>query len=246
MRIKLFSCILIINFAIAQEKPIILWDLHGVLFHQKSFIPLLLQYPYLSQLISHISWTFLKDLVKAGITSIEYLPITQKYNNPYLQDFLIKVANDISPITPVHDVVHELAALGYDQRIGSNISPIAFTHLINPQLYPDHAPFFSLFNIPASQTGHVRNGTTIRKPNPQYYLDYVTKNNIDLTKQPIIFIDDKRDNVIEARKLGFDAIQFKNPSQLRHELRMRGIAIAPPTHTFSDQKKSYILSKSLF
>lgn len=241
MRIPyIFSVLCTMTLYSAQEKPIILWDLHGVLFHQKSYISKLLTYPPILKTISNIEWPFIKDLFKIGINNIEYLPIAEQYHNPYLQDFLEQAANNVTLIKAMQDLVFELAHLGYVQEIASNISPYAFAHLTNPQLYPQYASFFAVFNLRASQTGFMRDGIVIKKPNPAYYKEYLHKNNINLVQQPVIFIDDLKKNVLAARAIGFDAILFKHPYQLRMALRSRGIPIAPPAYTFSDQHQSYI------
>ncbi len=243
MRIKLaISILFTIFFCSAKEKPIILWDLHGVLFHQKSFVITFLKSPELYRIISHINWQFIKDLLRSGITNIEYLPITKKYHNPYLRDFLLHAVNNVVLLPAMKDLVYELAADGYAQQIASNINPLAFAHLTNPHRHPEYAPFFALFNIPASQTGYLSNGMVIRKPNVAYFQTYLAKNNLNPFEDHIIFIDDIRENIIAARNLGFDAILFKNPYQLRTELRARSIDVAPPPYIFSNQLKSYTFS----
>lgn len=231
-----------ISYCIAHAKPIILWDLHGVLFHQKSYLTSLMHYPHLSQLLSHVHWPFIKDLLHAGVTNIEYLPIEEKYHNPYLQNFLIYAANNVTIIPPMKDLVFELAHLGYEQQIASNIGPKAFAQLINPHIYPEYASFFALFNLPASQTGCFCHGIILKKPNAAYFDNYLQKNNLNPLKQHIIFIDDVKANILTARALGFDAILFKHPYQLRTALRERGIPVAPPPHLFSNQQRSYIFT----
>jgi FMN phosphatase YigB (HAD superfamily) len=225
--------------SIATDKPIILWDIHGVLFNQKSFALAFLSYPHRYQLTTHISWQFLKDLLSAGVTNIEYLPIAEKYNNPYLQKFLLYAANDVTPITDTHQIVRELAAADYQQEIASNINPRAFAQLTNPSVFPQYAPFFALFNLPASQIAYLKDGKVIRKPDPAFFQEYLMKNN--LNPQRIIFIDDNRENIKTARAMGFDAILFKHPYELRTALRARGINIAPPPYQFSHQKNSHRL-----
>lgn len=74
-----------------------------------------------------------------------------------------------------------------------------------------------------------------------FFERYLNKNNIDLEKTPVIFVDDKWDNVRVARSMGFDAILFKNPQQLRIELRKRNIPVKAPRFKYSSQRNKHVL-----
>ncbi len=58
MRKPLLFLLISTTLCLAQTKPIILWDLHGVFFNQHNFAKTWL----IGQLITHISWPFIHDL----------------------------------------------------------------------------------------------------------------------------------------------------------------------------------------
>ncbi len=62
------------------------------------------------------------------------------------------------------------------------------------------------------------------KPDPAIYLLLVERHAVDVRHS--IFVDDSERNVEAAADLGFDAIHFRSPEQLRDELQRRGL-IAP-------------------
>jgi FMN phosphatase YigB (HAD superfamily) len=233
---------------IAQAQPIILWDLHDVIFEQKNPLCVIFNYPHLNKVITHTSWPLIKDITYELFSNIinqkstdHYLDIARKHNNPYLEDLILQVANSMRFKPTMDDLVNELATQGYIQHIGSNIGPHAFAQLTNPQLYPEFAPFFALFDLSACQVAQDIDGIFIRKPDPRYFELYLAKNNLDPYTQPIIFIDENYKNIAAAQSLGFDTILFKHPYQLRTELRARGIDIAPPPYGISNQYQSYSL-----
>lgn len=238
-KIVLFLCIT--HWLPAQEKPIILWDLHGVLLDQENPITTTLQYPNLRKVITHLSWPLIKNFILLtfrwhDISSEEYLALARSHNNLYLEELILQIANAQSPMKTMNSLVDELALLEYPQHIGSNIGPTSFFKLINPQLYPKLAPLFAKLDIPSSQISYFTNSGIIKKPNTRYFKEYLSKNNIDVSKRPVIFIDDNKTNVIAAKSLGFDGIHFKHPYQLRNELLLRGIPVAKPPYSFSNQR----------
>jgi 2-haloacid dehalogenase len=76
--------------------------------------------------------------------------------------------------------------------------------------------FFTLFDdiIVSGEIGLV-------KPDPAIF--EWTLRRIGRTAPECIFIDDSHHNVNAAAAMGFDAIQFRSPTQLEEELRARGI-----------------------
>jgi 2-haloacid dehalogenase len=62
------------------------------------------------------------------------------------------------------------------------------------------------------------------KPDPAIYQLLVERHAVDPEKA--VFVDDAIKNVEAAAALGFDAIQFRSPEQLREELLQRGL-LAP-------------------
>jgi len=85
------------------------------------------------------------------------------------------------------------------------------------------------------------NGEIIKKPDARFFEKYLAHNAIELDKTTVIFVDDNWDNVRVARSMGFDAILFKNPQQLRKELRARNISVKSPHHIYSTQRDTHKL-----
>lgn len=245
MRSFVVACLLMAQISNAQEKPIILWDLHGVLLSLENPVHAMIGYRSFRPLITHLSWSFIKDLsgliisnLWQDLSSEEYLMLTRKHNNPYLEDLILQIANAQTPLKGMDQLVFELAKLGYTQHIASNIGPSSFSKLIDPKAYPALAPLFKVMDIPASQISYNTKNGMIKKPNPAYFKNYVMKNRIDLAHRPVILIDDNKKNIAAARAFGFDAIHFKHPYQLRTELNAREIKVIPPPYTISHQTKS--------
>lgn len=61
----------------------------------------------------------------------------------------------------------------------------------------------------------------IKKPDPKAY-EFLL-NAIALAAGDIVFIDDKEENIVAAKKMGIDGIVFTSPSQIRQELKARGL-----------------------
>lgn len=59
------------------------------------------------------------------------------------------------------------------------------------------------------------------KPDPKAY--EILLEQLDLPSRDIVFIDDKLENVEEAKKMGLDAVLFKSSDQIRQELKRRGL-----------------------
>lgn len=73
--------------------------------------------------------------------------------------------------------------------------------------------------------GVLLSGTVgLLKPDPQIYHMVVARHEIDVRRA--IFVDDIERNVEAAAKVGFDAIHFNGPAQLRRDLTQRGL-LAP-------------------
>lgn len=73
--------------------------------------------------------------------------------------------------------------------------------------------------------GVLLSGTVgLLKPDPQIYQVVIERHEIDVRRA--IFIDDSLRNVEAAARVGFDAIHFTGPEQLRRELTQRGL-LAP-------------------
>jgi HAD superfamily hydrolase (TIGR01509 family) len=63
--------------------------------------------------------------------------------------------------------------------------------------------------------------TGVRKPDPRAYLG--PSESLGIPPESILFIDDRTRNCKAARKTGMDAIRFQWASQLRSDLKIRGL-----------------------
>jgi putative hydrolase of the HAD superfamily len=61
----------------------------------------------------------------------------------------------------------------------------------------------------------------IRKPDPRIFKHALEK--IGVRPEEAVFIDDVRENIVVAKKLGINAIHFRNPRQLERELKKIGV-----------------------
>ena len=158
----------------------------------------------------------------------EFIHLARQENNEHLVTFITNICNAQRPIEGTVTIIKELCANGYTHHIGSNIGQTVFEQLSNPDAHPQFAELFACFELDKSHVVTHNNGTIIRKPDIRYYQGYLKKNNIDLNKTRVIFIDDRRENIKAARKAGLHAIHFKNPAQLRKDLRALGLDLNPP------------------
>lgn len=67
------------------------------------------------------------------------------------------------------------------------------------------------------------NRVGMRKPNKNIYAYMLKK--IRLKAKECVFIDNQIENIVTARRMGFNSIHFKNYSQLRRELKKLGVEL---------------------
>jgi HAD superfamily hydrolase (TIGR01509 family) len=114
-------------------------------------------------------------------------------------------------------IMRKMVNQGYSLFTATNIGSLFFAEL--------QKKFPELFN-----NNFIQHGMTvdflpediIEKPDMRYFEKLQTKLNPDGNKE-ILFIDDKLENVLSARKCGMLAIQFKNHKQLKRDLHTYGI-----------------------
>ncbi len=239
---------LLLASAAHASNPIILWDIHEVLLQPQDRVVNFFKFPQLKAIFSHLSWPLLKDLVGHVVKNIfdetsseEYVQLAMRHGNPHFAELIIAMANSQRPMPRMRELVGELTHLGIEQHIGSNIGQTSFHRLLDPQKHPYTAPLFKHMDLTKSIVTEFSNGEIIKKPDARFFERYLDKNKIGLEKTPVIFVDDKWDNVRVARSMGFDAILFKNPQQLRIELRKRNIPVKAPRFIYSSQRDRHIL-----
>jgi 2-haloacid dehalogenase len=65
------------------------------------------------------------------------------------------------------------------------------------------------------------------KPDPRFFNLLVSRHSVIPSRA--VFIDDVQKNIDGAKNLGFDAIRFENPDQLKRELKSRYIEVESGT-----------------
>ncbi|NGX53551.1 MAG: Alpha-D-glucose 1-phosphate phosphatase YihX [Chlamydiae bacterium] len=136
-----------------------------------------------------------------GMLPSEWLSVWTRFN-----------LSNISRNHEVLDLVRELKEAGYQIGMFSNVSPWSSSIYYQSGLYDDFSPA-----VLSCEIG-------VKKPNQRAY--EILLEQLDLPADEVIFIDDKWVNIQVARKLGIDAIQFRDVDQLREELCRRGITSA--------------------
>jgi 2-haloacid dehalogenase len=120
----------------------------------------------------------------------------------------------VKPNSDTFDLVQAIADKGIEQHILSNIDLRSLEKVIER-----HPELFSFFDLSKSQVKE----RGIEKPHDIFYHNYLKRNGIDPTKTLVIFIDDKKRNIIGAEKNGMYGIQFISPEQVKEELVELGI-----------------------
>lgn len=158
----------------------------------------------------------IRALLKKGAVGEEYKALIEKYD-PSLWAVAEKMAAEHYPVAGMPELIQELDALGYTQRVASNIGTHEVTNLNSKW------PMFSFFKG-GKTVDYLTNPAAVKKPNPQYFIEYHDSYNSDRSKT-IIFVDDQDKNTKAAQAEGMVAIQFKNTTQLRNELKELGIQL---------------------
>lgn len=209
------------------KEPIILWDIHGVLFEKSFFrwLYIIVTYPYLftilKQLDKQTMVLLLKycgkkiKILKEEITNQELINHAQKMKNNALISLTMQISCAYKPKNGTIALVKKLNQYGYTQHIGSNIGKAVF-ELFAPQ-YPMVFSCFSYVHI--VDTDHSK--TIIKKPNKEFFLSYLQIHKA--LPQDILFIDDRWANIKTARDCGLQTIYFKNSAQLEKEFAKLGL-----------------------
>lgn len=145
-----------------------------------------------------------------------------------------------NPLLGTTRLVTELNQQGYGIIAASNMTPSTYQALLKQGTLPSEfsttfffVPFTKGNEIPAAEIAENKKSDPkntkayYEKPNVGYYKNL--KNYVE-QRYPgkyinFVFTDDKLENVEGARKAGLTAIHFKNPEQLRTELKELGVDI---------------------
>ena len=216
---------------VQAEKPknvIFLWDLHHVILKPHGRLKALRRYPHKREALRMaklrgklLKYAFLSPFKE--LSSEKILELGQQYDNPYFKEMIIVAAAAQKPMEETIAIIKELADNpSYTHHVGSNMGQTVFKTITDPKQYPQFQRLFQYFDL---QRSHV-SSSSVRKPDPRFFEEYLDKNKIDLEKTRVIFIDDKNKNIQAARKVGLEVVRFKNAQQLRHDLSRMGIHIS--------------------
>jgi FMN phosphatase YigB (HAD superfamily) len=222
-----------------KTKPIILWDLHGVVVQYKSkdtiykMVSTIFNYDKKTEaLYAKNSIALIKGMLSMtrqlwgpGASGEEFVTVAREHDDQALAELILQLLNcqTINPGTAA--IIKKLHKDGYRQHIGSNMGEHhEFKALLTKQEPEFQEIFHHIFELDASQLVNYAAKPVIKKPNPEFFKTYLAKNG--LLASQVLFIDDNQKNCAAARELGIDSIHFKNPEQLTPELKKRGVEIA--------------------
>jgi len=203
------------------SRPIIAFDLHGVVLKYEwlKIFPTLFRFNH--------KWALIKNLYKLPFrrlfSMVRRTPSFEQFlqaagqGNEYLRDLLIELSVQQKVNREVANVVQRLSEHGYTLHVLSNIGAESFR-----RLQTKFATLFHCFTFVLTSNPVDHNGALLRKPDPAFFTHYLER--IKAEAANIVFVDDRRENVEAARKLGMRAIHFKNARQLSAELTKMGIA----------------------
>lgn len=157
------------------------------------------------------------NVIRDNKLTADLIVVARKEGNPYLISLILTVDTWVKPVAGMAELLKELRAKGHSLIICSNISSEALEIL-----KVNHKELFDLFEgepqICSADNRHA-NGKIIAKPDVEFYQQCGAKNNVGL--QDVIFVDDQKKNTDAAIVAGIkNSIQFKNVTQLRHDLAL--------------------------
>ncbi len=132
-----------------------------------------------------------------------------------LKEPIIKIINCQDINQDVLDLAHEIKTLGFRLYLLSNIGIQALNNLYTK--HPNLNKLFDGFYVPRPENFYMR------KPSLYFFSEFKRYlREIGDKQKNIIFIDDLKENVENARKLGFKAIHFTSKKQLEYDLKKMG------------------------
>jgi len=193
-------------------KKTIVFDLGGVLIdwnprhlYEKIFSDLD-ELEYFLKEVCSMDWNSQMDVDKSFLDAIDELvpkfPHYEEQIRVYFERWEEMIDGDFPGTV---EVLRELKEDGYPLAALSNWSSETFPRV------KDQYEFLNWFN-PLVISGHIG----YKKPDPEPF--QILLHELNLNAGDCIFIDDMEDNIQEARRQGFEVIQFSSPEQLRADL----------------------------
>lgn len=220
------------------KKTVFLWDLHDVILKKdwSALAKISWKNLWSTRILGKLQRPLVRKIFNmihtkskgADVSVEEFIWVAQQYNHtPLIQ--MMRDLQNAQKINPgMLSIIKDLHAQGFTHHIGSNIGESCFKELVDYVRYPQFKELFGYFDLTFpqvvcfnAQVAH----EVIKKPYSSFFMNYLKNNKIDFVTTRVIFVDDRLENVIAARKLNFTAIHFKNPKQLVDELKILGIFI---------------------
>lgn len=204
------------------ENTIIVFDIHGVLFHHH-YASMLKQFARTGLFFKVIPHLFNVHLIKTALRLVYTNAVPEAYmvglatQFPYLKPYSsvsITIANTQIPQFSVWNIVRNLKKQGYTLHILSNIGPITFEDLRSK--YPEIFSEFDAVKVASAQENYQG------KPHPVIFKKYFAQHN-SADKQ-VIFIDDKPKNIKASLQYNMAPIFFCCSTHLQQKLNLLGIS----------------------
>jgi len=153
-----------------------------------------------------------KQAVKSGKTDLEFwLSYAQKNNvqlpKDWAQNFQTTLKDAIGVNPQMYALVDQLKKQGVQVGLLSNIDNRLAKIIKDFGFYEPFNPCLLSCEIGAE------------KPDPKIYQHLLDQ--LEISAGNVVFIDDKKENIEAAKKLGFDAILFTSHAELEKALKIR-------------------------
>jgi 2-haloacid dehalogenase len=205
----------------AQDKPVIVFDLGGVLIdwnprhlYRKLFDDEAAMERFLEE-VCHGAWNLEQDRGRPFAEAIEEAALRHPDQRAMIEAYHTRWGEMLAgPIEGSVAILEELVAAGYELHALTNWSA---------ETFPIARPRFAFLDRFA--TILVSGDERLVKPDARIFLLLLER--IAQPAQRCVYVDDSPPNVAAAAALGFDAIHFTGPPALRAALAGRGLLAAP-------------------
>ena len=199
-------------------KPTIVFDLGAVLIdwdrrnlYEKLFNGRAAELDYFLDNVCTLSWNAEMDAGRPFAEAVAAKIVEFPQYEPYIAAYHTRWEEmTVGPISGTVEIFAELRQAGYPTAALSNWSAETFP-LVQPRF-----EFLNWFDE-IVLSGEVK----VNKPDPAIY--HILLERINRQPQECIFIDDSAANIEAAQQLGFQAIHFQSPAQLRQDLIQLGV-----------------------
>ncbi len=210
----------------SQKPSIILWDLHEVLFrrHFSQWMWQCITDKRLIRVIGSLDMHVISlcfryllhvmHIKRCELSSQELIDYAQKNEKFILTEVTTSIGCTYKPISETLAIFNQLAAIGYQLDLGSNIGESVYEQF--KEQFPE---IFTKFTN--HQLVYKNQEQVIKKPSPLFFTCYLEKTGYD--PSDILFIDDKIHNIKAAQEVGIRGIHFQSALQLSQILKKEGV-----------------------